>query len=371
MPLYTLSNNCLTHAFMYYPRLKCSMSKRFMIHMLYRPRIHCAGSNSGALDGPSPLLSRYLCATKFGNFVASKTSWSKYVRLSNPPTMLSLVLTSLEIFDITILSSTWVWCMPCVLVSTRSFFFPCGDGITPSFSVSFSGSSSRICSKDSMAGFAPYGPFPLDASDFVCTTSSSRCSGSFVDYVSSSTCKVVFLYSGVCISSTSTTFGISLVPPYGPCVVLQVVFRVLLGAPTRGSDMVVKFKQKSLNLLVGSAIPHFYHSSSQIDIFLLRQNHNGSVFPPLSDIIACRGNESCIALILITFSPFCYASCTRYLFTRLIDLLCIVFFNRWFSCNAPFCFPSPVLSRLSMYAELFFPRVNFLSTRRSTFPIQI
>jgi hypothetical protein len=50
--------------------------------------------------------------------------------------------------------------------------------------------------------------------------------------------------------------GISLVPPCGPHVLLWVLHPVLLGAPTRGGDMVVKFKQQALNSSGGSTIPH-------------------------------------------------------------------------------------------------------------------
>jgi hypothetical protein len=58
IPLCTLTNNYLTHPFMCFSHPKCGMSNKFMLSVLYSPRIHCAGSNSGTPDGPSPLLSR-------------------------------------------------------------------------------------------------------------------------------------------------------------------------------------------------------------------------------------------------------------------------------------------------------------------------
>jgi uncharacterized membrane protein len=58
IPMCTLANNFLTHPFMCFQCLKCGMSTKFMMSVFYSPRIHCAGSNSGVSDGPSPLLSR-------------------------------------------------------------------------------------------------------------------------------------------------------------------------------------------------------------------------------------------------------------------------------------------------------------------------
>jgi hypothetical protein len=149
-----------------------------------------------------------------------------------------------------------VCCIPYVLFSSLYLFFPCGDGTPPSFYVSYSGSSYRPFCMDSMAGSTSCGPFPLDASNYVRLTSSTNCSGSCVDYFSPSTCNVVFSYSALWITSTSTTVGISLVPPCGPRVLLWVLHCISLGAPTHGGDMVVKFKQQTLNSPSGSTIPH-------------------------------------------------------------------------------------------------------------------
>jgi hypothetical protein len=138
MPPFTLANNCLTHPFMCFSHLKCVMYNKFMMPMLYSPRIHYACSNSGADDGPSPMLSRYLFGAKYGNFMASETSWLEYLRLSTPPTMLSSVFTPLGIFGITIANSSYTRCTPCVLLSARALFFPCGDNSPPSGTTSCS-----------------------------------------------------------------------------------------------------------------------------------------------------------------------------------------------------------------------------------------
>jgi hypothetical protein len=105
---------------------------------------------------------------------------------------------------------------------------------------------------ESMVGSASCGPFPLDVSDSICSASSINYLGSCVGSFSSSTCNVVFSYSDMWIPSTSTTVDISLVPPCGPCVLHQ----VLLGAPTQGGDMAVKFKLQALKSIDGSTIPH-------------------------------------------------------------------------------------------------------------------
>jgi hypothetical protein len=216
MPQCTLANNCLTHPFMCFSRSKCDMSNKFMMSVLYSPRIHCAGSNSGVPGGPSPLLPRYLCVAKYGNFMVLETSWSEYLRISTPPTMLSLVFTPLGILDITIPSILCVCCTSCALILALTLFFPCGDDTPPStmasFFVSCSGSGSRSCYVEPMASSTCRSPFTLDTSYFVCSASSSGCSATCAGSWSSSTCNVVCSYSGVWISSTSTTVGISFVP---------------------------------------------------------------------------------------------------------------------------------------------------------------
>jgi hypothetical protein len=109
---------------------------------------------------------------------------------------------------------------------------------------------------ESMANSTSCGAFPWDASDFVHLASSTSFLCSYLDSFSSSTCNVVCSYFSVCIYSTSTTIGISLVLPCGPYVLLRVLCLVLLGAPTHGGDMVVKFKWKAINSSCGSEIPH-------------------------------------------------------------------------------------------------------------------
>jgi hypothetical protein len=189
--------------------------------------------------------------------------------------MLSSVFTSLGIFIITILSYACVHCTPCVLLYDLNLFFPCEDDTPPSCSVSFSGSGYRPCSLESMANSASCGHFPLDASDSICLTSSTNFSRSF----SSSTCNVVFSYSGVWISSTSTTMGISLVPPYGTYVLLCVLWLVLVAAPTLGGDMVVKSELESINSKDGSRIPHSITLPLGSTFFSLDNNTMGR-FPP-------------------------------------------------------------------------------------------
>jgi hypothetical protein len=162
-----------------------------MILVLYSPRIHCTGSNSGMPDKPSPFLSIYLCVAKYGNFMASYTSCLEYLSLSTPPTMLSPFFTPLVIFDITIPSYAYVCCTLFTLLYVLTLFFPCGDD-TPHFgmsscSISCSGFDSRPYCMEPMVGSTYCGPFPLDVSDSINSASSSGCSATCAGSFSSST----------------------------------------------------------------------------------------------------------------------------------------------------------------------------------------
>jgi hypothetical protein len=189
--------------------------------------------------------------------------------------MLSMVFTSLGIFSITILSSSCVCFTPCVLISTLNFYFPYGDDTPPSFFVSFSSSISRPYYVESMVGFSSCIPFPLDTSDFFHSASYTSCSGSCVGSCSSSTCNVVCSYSILWISSTSTTMGISLVPPCGT----HVLCMVLLSVPTLGGDMVVKSKLQSLNSEDGRKNSHSIALPLGSVLFFLENNKMGRFAP--------------------------------------------------------------------------------------------
>jgi hypothetical protein len=176
--------------------------------------------------------------------MASETSWSKYLRPSTPPTISSLAFTSLWIFYISIASSSCVRCTACALLSAHILFFLCGDDTPPfgtvSCFVSCSVFGSRPCCVELVVDSSCYRPFPLDASNFILSTSSFGYSGCCAGSCSSSICIVVCLYFGVWISSTSTTLGISFVPVCGTRVLLRVFRLVLIDAPTLGGGMVRK-----------------------------------------------------------------------------------------------------------------------------------
>jgi hypothetical protein len=143
-----------------------------------------------------------------------------------PPTISSSAITPLGIFDITTTSSSCVHCLPCALLYDCTFFVACGDdtlivGVSW-FPILYFSSGSSPCYVKVMACSSCCGPFPLDVSDSIRSTSSSSCSGFCVGSCSSFTYIMVLSYSGMWILSTSTTMGISFVPVCGT----QVIFCV-------------------------------------------------------------------------------------------------------------------------------------------------
>jgi hypothetical protein len=131
----------------------------------------------------------------------SYMSWLEYLMASTPPTISSSTFTPSGIFGITIANFSCVRDIPYTLLSAHAFFFPCGDD-TPTYgmpwcSVSCSFVGSRCCCAESMTCLPCCGPFPLDASDYVLSASSSGCLASCARFFSSSNCVVVGSYSGV------------------------------------------------------------------------------------------------------------------------------------------------------------------------------
>jgi hypothetical protein len=163
-----------------------------------------------------------------------------------PPTISSSAFTPYGIFGIAIANSTCVHDIPCALLLYHDFFFHCRDDTptshTPWCYVSCSSSGSRPYCAKYVACSLCCGPFPLDASNCVLSTSSSGFSASCDMFPYSLTYMLCVSYSDVWISSTSTTMGMSCIPVCFTRALLLVFRPVLLGAPTRGGDILLRFR---------------------------------------------------------------------------------------------------------------------------------
>jgi hypothetical protein len=124
-----------------------------------------------------------------------------------------------------------------------------------------------------------YIPFPLDASYFILSTSSSSYSSSCVGFFSSSTCIVVGSYSSVCIYSTSTIVGISCVLVCDTQLLLHMFHPSLLDTPTLSGDMLMKYGLQT-SKLPGVITNSHSLTLSLSSVFYSLENNTLSFFPP-------------------------------------------------------------------------------------------
>jgi len=179
--------------------------------------------------------------------------------------------------------------------------------------------------------------FPLDALDYVISTSSSSCLTSCVGFFSTSTCIVVDSYSGVWIFSTSTTVGISFFSVCGTRVLLRVFRPVFLNVPTLGGDMFTSSRlqtSKSLSAIKNS--PPL--SLPLVSVLYSLSNNTLSFFPPFLDFIVGQRSDSCAALKVFPFSIFVVFPVHCDFLLVNLSPACSVF-NHWFSCSALFILP--------------------------------
>jgi hypothetical protein len=154
--------------------------------------------------------------------VTSATSWSKYLMAVTPSTMSSH--TPLGIFGKTKVPYTCGWAPPCMFLSALPFCLTFGDEAptsgTPLCTASCPYSSSWLYGAKIMAFSVCHGPCPLEVLDSFLSVSSSIHLTSCIRFFSSSTITGFVSYSGVWISSTSTTTS-------APCSHASVMWEVL------------------------------------------------------------------------------------------------------------------------------------------------
>jgi hypothetical protein len=128
-------------------------------------------------------------------------------------TMSSSTHTSLGIFGKTRVPSTCSCDPPCTLLSTWPFHFSCGDedptSSTPSCTISHATSGSWLYGARPVAFSVCRGPCPLEVSDSILSRSSSIFTASYDGLFSSSIVTGFVSYSGVWISSKSTTTSVA------------------------------------------------------------------------------------------------------------------------------------------------------------------
>jgi len=76
------ASNFLMHLCTSFPLPKCGISSRFIIHVLYRPCIHCLGHNIGTLVALTSFLFKYIYYANSKNLSMSLTSYSTQHSLS-------------------------------------------------------------------------------------------------------------------------------------------------------------------------------------------------------------------------------------------------------------------------------------------------